>query len=137
MEGRLSKILKLLNIGLQTAQSILGKKINLNSKITEGQFRALENHVHNLSLKHKTSTSKPISAPTEFLRGVPEEIYTKSAQEIKRNKAKKKRKLGKTTPKASTPQKGRAKFSDAYSLQLMKNNLAKKFEGYIYGLSDW
>ncbi len=140
MVGRLSKILKELNIGLQTARSILGRNMNLNSKITDVQFRILDNYVRNLSFKHKASTTKPISPPTEYLHGVPEEIYAKSAQEKKRVKAKKKLKkltLGNIATKASAPKKAGAKYSDAYSLQLMKNSLAKKYEGYIYGLSDW
>lgn len=140
MEGRLSKILKLLNIGIQTAQSILGRSINLNSKITEGQFRILESHVRNMSHKHNAGATKHISPPKEYLQGVPEEIYAKSAQNKQHNKARrkmKKLKLGNIAPKASTPKKRNAKYSDAYSLQLMKNNLAKKYEGYVYGLSDW
>lgn len=135
MVGRLSKILNKLNIGLQTARSILGRNMTLNSKITEVQFRILANYASNL--KVNTSTPKQISAPSEYLHGVPEEIYAESAQQKKRNKAKKKRKLGIITTKTSTSKKGSAKYSDAYSLQLMKNSLAKKFEGYVYGLSDW
>lgn len=135
MIERLSKILNRLNIGLQTARSILGRNITLNSKITEGQLRALENHVNNQSFNHKATTSKPFSAPTELLHGVPEDIYAKLPQDKKRNKAKKKQK--KNIPTGSTPQKVSAKYSDSYSLQLMKNSLAKKYEGYIHGLSDW
>lgn len=134
MIGRLGKILTRLNIGLQTARSILGRNMTLNSKITEGQFRILENYAHNLSFKHKTDT-KPVSAPADSLQGVPEEIYAKSAQEEKRHKAKKKQK--KAIPTASAAKKGSAKYSDSYSLQQLKRNLAKKFEGYVYGLSDW
>ena len=137
MVGRLSKILKELNIGLQTARSFLGNNMTLNSKITEGQLRHLKNCVHNLTLKRKTSTTKPISAPSEYSHGVPEEIYAKSAQGKKRNKAKKKQKLGIIAPKASLSKKGSAKYSDPYKLQLMKNHLAQKYEGYVYGLSDW
>ena len=40
MVGRLSKILKELNIGIQTARSILGRNITLNSKITHGTTRS-------------------------------------------------------------------------------------------------
>jgi hypothetical protein len=80
MVGRLSKILKELNIGLQTARSILGRNMTLNSKISEVQFRILNNYVSNLSLKHKASSTKPISSPTEYMHGVPEEIYGKSTQ---------------------------------------------------------
>ena len=140
MAGRLSKILKELNIGIRTAQSILGRNINLNSKITEGQFCVLKNHVRNLSNKHNTGVTKHISPPKEYLQGVPEEIYSKSTQNKQHNKARKKMKnlkLGSIAPKSSTPKKRNAKYSDAYSLQLMKNNLAKKYEGYVYGLSDW
>ena len=94
MVERMSKILKKLNIGLQTARSILGRNITLNSKITDGQFRVLENYVHNMSFKHKADATNHISAPTEYLHGVPEEIFAKSVPENKRNKAKKKRKQG-------------------------------------------
>ena len=135
MIGRLSKILSKLNIGLQTARSILGKNMTLNSKITEGQFHILENYVRNLTFKHKANTTKPVSTPADSLQGVPEEIYEKSAQEKKRYKAKKKQK--KTIPTASAAKKGSARYSDSYSLHLLKSNLAKKFAGYIYGLSDW
>ena len=140
MVGRLSKILKVLNIGIQTAQSILGRNINLNSKITEGQFHILESHVRNQYFKPKAGATKHISPPKEYIQGVPEEIYSKSTQNKQHNKARKKMKnlkLGSIAPKASTPKKRNAKYSDAYSLQLMKNNLAKKYEGYVYGLSDW
>lgn len=137
MIRRLSKILNELNIGLQTARLILGRNITLNSKISDGQLHLLENYVRNLSFKYKVSTTKSISASTDYLHGVPEEIYAKSAQGKKRNKVKKKRKLGIIAPKASTSKKGSAKYSDAYNLQLMKNSLAKKYEGYEYGLSDW
>ena len=137
MIGRLSKILKELNIGMQTAQSILGRNITLNSKITLGQLRALENYVRNLSIKHKASAPKPITPPKEYLDGVPEEIYTKSAQVKKQNKIKKKVKLGTIAPKASRSKKGSAKYSDPHKLQMMKEGLARKYEGYIYGLSDW
>jgi hypothetical protein len=137
MVGRLSKILKELNIGLQTARSFLGNNMTLNSKITEGQLRHLKNCVHNLTLKPQASTTKPISAPSDYSHGVPEQIYDKSAQEIGGNKTKKKRKSGKNGPKASAPKRVSAKYSDAYSLQLMKNSLARKYEGYDYGLSDW
>ena len=140
MVGRLSKILKELNIGLQTARLVLGKNMTLNSKITEGQFRSLKNCVSNLYFKHKASATKPTSAPSEYSHGVPEEIYAKSVQKKQRNKARKKPKslkLGNIAPKASTSKKGSAKYSDAYSLQLMKDSLARKYEGYDYGLSDW
>ena len=133
--GRLSKILNELNIGLQTARSILGKNITLNSKITYSQLRILKNYVSNL--KHKVSAPKPVSGPSEYLNGVPEDVYAKSVQVKRSNKAKKKLKLGAITPKASPSKKGSAKYSDPYKLQQLKNNLAKKFEGYIYGLSDW
>ena len=137
MVVRLSKILKMLNIGIQTAQSILGKNVTLNSKITEGQFRVLENSVRNLSFKHKAGPTKPISPPKEYLQGVPEEIYVKSVQNKKHNKVKKKRKLGILAPKVSKSKKGSAKYSDPDRLQVMKDSLARKYEGYIYGLSDW
>lgn len=140
MVVRLNKILNELNIGIQTAQSILGRNITLNSKITDGQFRMLQNYVRNLSFKHKANAPKPISPPKEYLNGVPEEIYAKTAQDKQHNKPKKKLKklkLGSITPKASKSKKGSAKYSDPYKLQLMKSNLAKKYEGYIYGLSDW
>lgn len=140
MVGRLSKILKELNIGLQTARSFLGNNMTLNSKITEGQLRHLKNCVHNMTLKPKTSTTKPISAPSEYSHGVPEEIYAKSVQSKKHNKARKKLKklkLGNIAPIVSTTKKGSAKYSDPYKLQLMKNSLARKYEGYEYGLSDW
>ena len=71
MEGRLGKILKELNIGLQTARAMLGRNITLNSKITEGQYRILFNYIRNLS-NHKESTTKPISPPTEYTQGVPD-----------------------------------------------------------------
>ena len=135
MVGRLSKILKELNIGLQTARSILGRNMTLNSRISDGQIRVLMNYVSNL--KHNVSASKLVSAPSEYLNGVPEEVYAKSVQVKGSNKARKKLKLGAITPKASTSKKGSAKYSDPYKLQLLKNNLAKKFEGYIYGISDW
>lgn len=131
-QGRLSKILSKLNIGLQTARSILGRNMTLNSKITEGQFRALENYVRNLSFKHKASDKQVVSPPTDYSQGVPEDVYAKSAHEKTRIKAKKK-----VIPTASSSKKGTAKYSDAYSLQMLKSSLAKKFEGYIYGLSDW
>ena len=135
MIGRLSKILSKLNIGLQTARSVLGKNLTLNSKITEGQYRILENYVRNLTFEHKVNTTKSVSAPADSLQGVPEEIYAKSAQEKKRHRAKKKQKNAIST--ASAAKKGSAKYSDSYSLQQLKRSLAKKFEGYIYGLSDW
>ncbi len=135
MIGRLGKILTILNIGLQTARSILGKNMTLNTKITEGQFRILENYAHNLSLKHKADAKKPVPTPTDYLNGVPEEIYANSTRKDKRDKAKKKRRH--TIPTASTSKKGSAKYSDSYSLKLLKSNLVKKFEGYVYGLSDW
>ena len=69
MVGRLSKILKELNIGLQTARSILGRNMTLNSRISDGQIRVLMNYVSNL--KHNVSASKPVSAPSEYLNGVP------------------------------------------------------------------
>ena len=137
MVGRLSKILKELNIGMQTAQSILGRNITLNSKITLGQLRALENYVRNLSFKQKVTPTIPTSPPNEYLQGVPEEIYAKSVQEQKQNKVKKKLKLGTIAPKASRSKKGSAKYSDPHKLQMMKEGLARKYEGYIYGLSDW
>lgn len=136
MVGRLSKILNELNIGLQTARSILGKNMTLNSKITEGQFRILDNYVRNLP-KNIVSASKPISPPSEFIHGVPEEIYDMPAPDKKNSKTKKKLKLGNKAKKGSTPKRGSAKYSDPYKLQLMKNILAKKYEGYDYGLSDW
>ena len=135
MGGRLNKILNELNIGLQTARSILGRNMTLNSKISDGQIRILKNYVSNL--KHNVSAPKPVSAPSDYLNGVPEEVYAKSVQVKRSNKARKKLKLGAFTPKASTSKKGSAKYSDPYKLQLLKNNLARKFEGYIYGLSDW
>ena len=92
MIGRLSKILSKLNIGLQTARSVLGKNLTLNSKITEGQYRILDNYVCNLTFEHKVNTTKSVSAPADSLQGVPEEIYAKSAQEKKRHRAKKKQK---------------------------------------------
>ena len=135
MLGRLSKILKELNIGLKTARSILGRNITLNSKISDGQFYILKNYVSNL--KHNVSTPKPVSASSEYLNGVPEEVYAKSVQVKRSNKVRKKLKLGAITPIASPSKKGSAKYSDPYKLQMLKNNLARKFEGYIYGLSDW
>lgn len=135
MVGRLSIILKELNIGIQTAQSILGRNITLNSKITHAQFLVLKNYISNL--KEKVSAPKPVRAPSEYLNGVPEEVYAKSVQVKRSNKARKKLKLGAITPKASTSKKGSAKYSDPYKLKLLKSNLARKFEGYIYGLSDW
>ena len=137
MVGRLSKILKELNIGMQTAQSILGRNITLNSKITLGQLRALENYVRNLSFKQKATPTTPTSPPNEYLQGVPEEIYAKSVQDKKHNKVKKKLKLGTIAPKATRAKKGSAKYSDPHKLQIMKASLARKYEGYIYGLSDW
>ena len=137
MEVRLSKILKELNIGLKTARSILGRNMTLNSKISDGQFYILDKYVRNLPLKNKASAINHISPPAEYMQGVPEEVYAKSVQDKKRNKVKKKLKLGNIAPKASTSKKGSAKYSDPYKLQLLKSNLARKFEGYIYGLSDW
>ena len=137
MVGRLSKILKELNIGMQTAQSILGRNITLNSKITLGQLRALENYIRNLSFQNIARPTNPLSPPKEYLQGVPEEIYAKSVQDKKHNKVKKKLKLGTIAPKASRSKKGSAKYSDPHNLQMMKEGLARKYEGYIYGLSDW
>lgn len=137
MVGRLSKILNELNIGLQTARSILGRNITLNSKITEGQFLTLVNYVRNLTHNHKANTTTQVPPPSEYMHGVPEDVYEKSAQDKKRHKVKKKLKLGIIAPKASKSKKGSAKYSDPYKLQQLKHNLAKKFEGYIYGLSDW
>ena len=135
MIERLSKILRRLNIGLQTARSILGRNLTLNSKITDSQFRILENYVRNLTSKYKAVADKSKSIPVNSLQGVPEEIYAESAQE--KSSTRKKKKQKNSIPTASSAKKGRAKYSDSYSLQLLKNRLAKKFEGYIYGLSDW
>lgn len=135
MVGRLGKILSELNIGLQTARSILGRNISLNSKITHGQFLTLRNYISNLA--QKVSAPKPASPPSEYLNGVPEEVYAKSVQVKKSKKALIKHKLGNLIPKASTSKKGSAKYSDPYKLQMLKNHLAKKYEGYEYGLSDW
>ena len=135
MVGRLSKILKELNIGIQTARSILGKNISLNSKITHGQFLVLRNYISNLT--QKVSAPKKVSPPSEYLNEVPEDVYTKSVQVKKSKKTRIKQKLGNIVPKVSTSKKGSAKYSDPYKLQLMKDHLAKKYEGYIYGLSDW
>ena len=137
MIGRLSKILRELNITLKTARSVLGRNMTLNSKITEGQFHILDNYVRNLSIKHQVSTIPHISPSTEYMHGVPEEVYAKSTQEIKHNKIKKKLNLGNIAPKANAPKKSSPQYSDAYSLQLMKDDLAKKYEGYDHGLSDW
>lgn len=135
MVGRLSIILKELNIGIQTARSILGRNISLNSRITHGQFLVLRNYISNLA--QKVSAPKPVSPPTEYLNGVPEDVYAKSIHVKKSKKVRVKHKLGNLVPKASTAKKGSAKYSDPYRLQMMKNHLAKKYEGYVYGLSDW
>jgi hypothetical protein len=135
MGGRLGKILKELNIGLQTARSILGRSVSLNSKITHSQFLVLRNYISNLT--QKVSAPKPASPPSEYLNGVPEEVYAKSVQVKKSKKARIKHKFGNLVPKASKAKKGSAKYSDPYKLQMMKNQLAKKYEGYEYGLSDW
>ena len=135
MVGRLGKILKELNIGSQTARSILGRNITLNSKITHEQFLVLRNYISNLT--QKVSAPKPVSPPSEYLSGVPEEVYAKSVQSKTSKKARIKRKLGNLVPKATKAKKGTAKYSDPYKLQMMKNHLAKKYEGYVYGLSDW
>ena len=135
MVGRLGKILKELNIGLQTARSILGMGVSLNSKITHGQFLVLRNYISNLT--QKVSAPKPVSPPSEYINGVPEDVYAKSVQAKTSKKARIKHKLGNLIPKASKVKKGSAKYSDPYKLQMMKNHLAKKYEGYEYGLSDW
>lgn len=85
----------------------------------------------------RVSAPKPASPPSEYLNGVPEEVYAKSVQVKKSKKARIKHKLGNLIPKASTSKKGSAKYSDPYKLQMLKNHLAKKYEGYEYGLSDW
>lgn len=135
MVGRLSKILKELNIGIQTARSILGKNISLNSKITHGQFLVLRNYISNLT--QKVSAPKKVSPPSEYLSGVPEDVYAKSVLTKTSKKTRIKQKLGDLVPKPPKVKKGTAKYSDPYKLQLMKDHLAKKYEGYIYGLSDW
>ena len=135
MVGRLSKILKELNIGIQTARSILGKNISLNSKITHGQFLVLRNYISNLT--QKVSAPKKVSPPSEYLNGVPEDVYAKSVLTKTSKKTRIKQKLGNLVPKTPKAKRGTAKYSDPYKLQLMKDHLAKKYEGYIYGLSDW
>jgi hypothetical protein len=69
------------------------------------------------------------------MHGVPEEIYGKSVQGKKHKKAGKKLKLDIIGPKASRSKKGSAKYSDPYKLQLLKSSLARKYEGYVYGLT--
>ena len=108
MVGRLSKILKELNIGIQTARSLLGRNITLNSKITHGQFHVLKNYISNL--KETVSAPKPVRAPSEYLNGVPEEVYAKSVQVKRSNKARKKLKLGAITPKSLYVQKGQCQI---------------------------
>ena len=135
MVGRLGKILSELNIGLQTARSILGRNISLNSKITHSQFLVLRNYISNLT--QKVSVPKKVSPPSEYLNGVPEDVYAKTVQAKTSKRARIKHKLGNLVPKASKAKKGTAKYSDPYKLQMMKNHLAKKYEGYVYGLSDW
>jgi hypothetical protein len=113
----------------------LGKNISLNSKITHGQFLGLRNYISNLT--QKVSAPKKVSPPSEYLNGVPEDVYAKSVLTKTSKKTRIKQKLGNLVPKTSKAKKGTAKYSDPYKLQLMKDHLSKKYEGYIYGLSDW